>query len=209
MDDYSAFINAVESEKIIQAIELATTYSETEEQLEHFYREAVLNVMKAVDNFKGPESAVWREHSRSELIKLVVDNLRIAVEKFYLKNQKGRAPVILTCPEGELHEIGAKVICDLLRMKGFNARFLGPNMPTVQLISIVDTLKPCAVLFSVTNYYNLLTLRKAVEKLKQSFPEIVLIAGGEPTRLNPEACPEVEIINNIDTLYERLGGELR
>jgi hypothetical protein len=82
-------------------------------------------------------------------------------------------------------------------------------MPTDQVISFVDILKPFAVLFSVTNYYNLLSLRKVVVKLKDRFPEILLIAGGEPTRRNPEACPEAQIINDLDQLFERLGGELR
>lgn len=209
MDNYTSFIAAVDADDVIRALELSGLYTETEDQLEAFYREAIFGVMKAVDVFDDPENAIWREHSRSELIKLVIDNLRICVETFYLKNRKGRAPVVLTCPEGELHEIGAKVVCDLLRIKGFNARFLGPNMPTDQVISFVDILKPFAVLFSVTNYYNLLSLRKVVVKLKDRFPEILLIAGGEPTRRNPEACPEAQIINDLDQLFERLGGELR
>jgi methanogenic corrinoid protein MtbC1 len=209
MERFEAFYQAVEAEDIIRGIQCVKTYAESETLLEAFFRVGIFETMKAVDDFEDTGSAIWREHSRSEMIKLVIDNVRLEVEQYYLKNKKGSAPIVLTCPEGEIHELGAKVVSQLLRIKGFNAHFLGPNMPVDQVISFAETLNPVAVLFSVTNYYNLLTLKRSVEKLRERFPQLLLIVGGEPLKQNPEACPEARVVQDLDVLFDLVGGELR
>ena len=41
------------------------------------------------------------------------------------------------CVSGELHEIGARMLCDLLEMEGWNTIYLGANVPTAGIVDVL------------------------------------------------------------------------
>jgi methanogenic corrinoid protein MtbC1 len=94
-----------------------------------------------------------------------------------------RAAVI--CPDGEQHELGARMVSDYIRMMGFETFFVGRDTPRKELFDLIETLKLDLVAISVTNYYNLSKAVQMVSLIETSFPTIKLIVGGKAFEMNP------------------------
>lgn len=86
--------------------------------------------------------------------------------------------VMLSCVEGELHEVGARMASDFLEMAGFDVRFLGANVPTAHLARMVREQVPDLLALSVTMTYHLPALRAAVEAVRPVVPSLPIAVGG-------------------------------
>jgi len=51
--------------------------------------------------------------------------------------KQGRA-MIATCVGGELHEIGVRMLADLLELNGWDTHYLGANTPTPSLLRLIE-----------------------------------------------------------------------
>lgn len=209
MVQFERFFERVEQEDVTGAIEAGLSFTDSQERLEGFLLNGVAHIMKSADTFAQDGNAIWREHSRSEIVNLVVANLRLSVEAFYIRNRKGAAPVLVVCPDGETHDLGAKVMAQLLRIRGFNALFFGPDLPSEQLLSLTEAVKPAAVVFSVTHHYNKLALQEAVDALRQRFAHLMIIAGGTAFGRDETGLKGAFVTQNPETLFEWIRGELR
>ena len=74
-----------------------------------------------------------------------------------------RGKVIVVCPTEELHEIGARMVVDFFTLCGYTTTFIGANTPQDEIVSAIQVLKPVYIAISITNYYNLIAARNAVE----------------------------------------------
>lgn len=221
MSQLEAFYNSVNAEDVVGSIQTGLLFTESEAQLEAFLRRgmaiSMANYMAnyMADSMSNPDHtlsddlSIWREHARSEILNVVLANLRLSIEGFYSKNKKGAAPVVVTTPPGECHDLGAKVTTALLRIKGFNASFTGANLPAKALLSLVDSVNPAAVVFSVKHLVNLVALKDVVAVLRMAHPQLLIAVGGTPMAQNAEAFGEVKVLLDHDALYELIRGELR
>jgi len=209
MTQFETFISLIDAEDLEGAIRAAVHYADSEESLSDFLRDGIAQSMSSAEGWTRDGGAIWKEHLRSEILDLVLANLRLNIEAFYHKNRKGAAPVVVVCPDGETHTLGAKVTTSLLRIRGFNARFIGADLPADQLLSLVDSVNPAAVVFSVTHHYNLLAFKDTISQLREKFPQLLIAAGGASLRHNADAFPEVRVVSNHDVLFELIRGELR
>src|SRR5690606_30354946 len=58
--------------------------------------------------------------------------------------------LIAACVETERHEIGLRMLCDILELEGWNTLFLGATVPTESLARLVAARHPPAVALSVS-----------------------------------------------------------
>jgi len=93
--------------------------------------------------------------------------------------------VLLSCVEGELHEVGARMASDFLEMAGFDVRFLGANVPHEHLGRMVRQVRPHLLALSVTMTYHLPALRRAVGHARAVAPDLPIAAGGLAFRWAP------------------------
>lgn len=93
---------------------------------------------------------------------------------------KGRA--VLTCATDEFHELGARIVGDMLELDGWDVTFLGANVPQDDFVSTVIEIKPDIVGISVTVPYHLLRLQEMVAALrkKDELKYVKIVAGGLP-----------------------------
>lgn len=62
----------------------------------------------------------------------------------------GRGPILAACVEGELHEVGLLLTSLLLSRRGYRMIYLGPNLPTADLVHAIRTTRPAMVLLSTS-----------------------------------------------------------
>lgn len=102
------------------------------------------------------------------------------------------ATVLVACVEGELHDLPARIVADALDLAGFHVRYLGANVPTDDLVRMVQQSPPDLVALSVTMAFNLPALRAAVSRLRASVPPGVRIAiGGAACVWNAQSAAEL------------------
>ena len=74
--------------------------------------------------------------------------------------------IVIACVEGELHDLPARLVSDLLEIEGYDVQFLGANVPHVDLVAIVRDERPDLIGLSVTMSFNVAALREAVSRLR-------------------------------------------
>ena len=121
---------------------------------------------------------IWREHAMTAIVRSIIECARPYVmrekERAGAKGSAGR--VLLVCPEEEYHELGIRMGEDFFTIAGFETFFVGANTPQENIVSAVETLRPDIVDIGVSNFLNLVQLKKIVAQLRQLIDARVLIA---------------------------------
>ncbi len=88
---------------------------------------------------------------------------------------------IVTGVEGELHQVGANIVADILESNGWNVRFLGTNMPHRDIVAAIEEHEATLVGISATMLFNLPRVRSLIEDIRGTLrvcaPRIV-VGGG-------------------------------
>lgn len=119
--------------------------------------------------------------------------------------------VIVACAPGEQHEIGPLILAVLLRRAGYHTVFLGADTPVEDLIDLVQTFKPDALLISALLPQALERLCDMGEALRQDGGLLVL--GGQAFEDRPELARSLggqflgndvrQVIEQLDALLEK------
>jgi MerR family transcriptional regulator, light-induced transcriptional regulator len=150
---------------------------------------ASLNNMKpAENNF----AFIWREHVRSSIIRTIIENCYTYVikerdEKYKLKIDK---KIAVVCPSEEYHEIGARMVTDFFTLLGYNSIFVGSNTPKEEFVEALKIIDLDYIALSISNHYNLVAARKAIERIRESNSRVKIIVGGNAFK-NTEFCYKV------------------
>jgi methanogenic corrinoid protein MtbC1 len=104
-----------------------------------------------------------------------------------------RGKMVITGVEGELHQIGANMVADVLESDGWDVIFLGANTPHAGVLTAIDSYQATVVGISVTLLSNLPQVLHLVKSTKDRWgaraPRILL--GGAAFRHAPALAAEV------------------
>jgi len=92
------------------------------------------------------------------------------------------ARCLVATPEGELHELGARMVADLLHLDGWEVTYLGASTPASDLASLVAAKKPDVVLLSVTLRESLAAANDCIVALRALENPPKILAGGGAAR---------------------------
>ncbi len=87
--------------------------------------------------------------------------------------------VIIACIQGELPQIGARMISDVFEMNNWQVHFLGANMPNNELIRYIGFTNPDMLAVSVSLYFNLPSLEVLLQVIREYYPAIRIVVGGQ------------------------------
>jgi methanogenic corrinoid protein MtbC1 len=85
---------------------------------------------------------------------------------------------LVTCVEGERHEIGARMFADLLALDGWRDVFLGADTPLDAMVAKASETKPVVVGLSVTLPQHLPIVRRTIAHLREAVPSVKVLVGG-------------------------------
>jgi methanogenic corrinoid protein MtbC1 len=98
--------------------------------------------------------------------------------------------LVISCVEGELHDLPARLVSDLLEIHGFDVRFLGANVPHDHLAAMVREERPALIGLSVTMSFNIPSLREAVSRLRV-ITDAPIFVGGHALAWSPNIEKEL------------------
>lgn len=97
------------------------------------------------------------------------------------KNSVGKTAIV-SCTVNEWHQIGARMVADIMEGHGWDVYFLGANTPTDDLLALIQEKKPDALGLSISIYFNMGNLVRTVEKIKYDYPNLDVFVGGQAFR---------------------------
>lgn len=93
-----------------------------------------------------------------------------------------------TSVEGNLHEIGVRMVADFFEMEGWDTVYLGANTPNASVIEMLLEYKPDILAISATLALQINSIKALIDSVRECLgiasPKILV--GGAPFSRNPE-----------------------
>lgn len=177
-------------------------------KIHELYNDILAAALNSICNEDLPQRiGIWEEHYRSSIIRTIIECCYpyVIKERDSLGVAKNGYTVIVTCSEGEYHEMGARMAADFFTMVGYNSVFIGSNTPQNELIDAINTMKPRYIAFSVIGYYNLVAAKRSIQNIRQNFGNTIkILAGGHALSRNPAVFKEIGADVLLNTYEEIL-----
>jgi len=130
------------------------------------------------------------EHLGTAITQFVMSNLYQHLE--ISAEQKGRS--VITGVQGELHQVGANMVSDILESEGWDVMFLGTNIPPDGILQSIRSHRAELFGISSTMIFNIPKVIGLVEAVRQEFGESAprIMLGGGAFRILPKLPTELE-----------------
>jgi methanogenic corrinoid protein MtbC1 len=176
-----------------QAMELIIKMVESRVPVKEIYLDVFEKVQKEIGAlWQMNRITVAQEHYMTASTQLIMARLYPHIFNSKRKNRK----MIATCAQGELHEIGIRMVADFFEMEGWGTYYLGANTPMESLIRTVEDTKPDLLAISSTIPTHVERVKEMIERIKGSLGEQApkIIVGGYP-------------FNTDLTLWKKIGSD--
>jgi methanogenic corrinoid protein MtbC1 len=137
------------------------------------------------DVFQDALYEVGRRWERNA-ISVAQEHMATAVTQYVMAQMYERIPLapatrgtaLLTGVPGELHHVGALMVSDLLEAHGWEARYLGSNLPVPAVVGAVRDTAPDLLGISVTMAFNLHHAERLIKDVQAIGRPIRIVVGG-------------------------------
>ena len=104
------------------------------------------------------------------------------------REEKTRGTLVATCVSGDLHEVGARMVCDFFELDGWDTHYLGANVPAA---TVVQSLVECratmlAISATITSHVRAVAVLIALVRSTPQCEGVKILVGGYPFKVEPE-----------------------
>ena len=152
--------------------------------------------------WKEGEIRVYHEHMVTASLRGFLSNMIDSS-----KNSESAPKILVTTPQGQLHELGALIVSAIASTEGWNVTYLGPNLPAEEIVGAAEQLNCKAIALSIVYPLDDWILRKELIKFKQILSgNIPLLVGGKGATGYLDALDEIgaRVILDIANLRKSL-----
>ena len=144
--------------------------------------------------WQNNELTVAEEHLATAITQAAMAR---AYDRAFTWRTEGSRTLIAACADVERHEVGLRMLCDLLDLEGWHTTYLGSTVPVESLAAMVRRLRPDVVALSVALSPHLPRLRAMIDAVRNALGDArrLIIVGGRPFLDDP-------------SLAQRLGADL-
>jgi methanogenic corrinoid protein MtbC1 len=129
------------------------------------------------------------EHFASATTQSVMSMLR---PRFTAKPKNGRA-VVATSVEGDLHEIGVRMVADYFEIDGWNVLYLGANTPSADVLEMIRNHQAGLLAVSASTGLHVRDVGELIEQIRadEACTHTKVLVGGGPFIAIPDLYEEV------------------
>jgi methanogenic corrinoid protein MtbC1 len=131
---------------------------------------------------------VAQEHFATAATQYLMSSLY--ADLFAGSEPKGRK-VLAACAQGELHEIGIRMVADFFQAEGWDARYLGANLPVSALAQEAARSPVDLIALSATLATNVHWVARAIAAIREAGGRQPVMVGGQPFLVSPNLWREV------------------
>lgn len=118
--------------------------------------------------------------------------------------------IVISTPVGEVHELGALLVAASARDLGWRVTYLGPNLPTEEIVACARARRARAIALSVVYPDRCPIIQEKLRKIRNLMPEnMTLLIGGRAARGYAENLTDLKIhwaydLSSLDQLLVSL-----
>jgi methanogenic corrinoid protein MtbC1 len=132
--------------------------------------------------------SVAQEHYCTASTQLIMSQLYPYI---FRADRTFRGTIVAACVTGELHEIGARMLCDLLEMEGWNTIYLGANVPTAGIVDVLRDNHSDILAVSASMTFHILAVREVIAAVRLARPATRILVGGYAFKIAPNLWRDV------------------
>jgi methanogenic corrinoid protein MtbC1 len=141
------------------------------------YLEIIQPVQQEVGRlWHNSEISVGMEH-------YVTSASQVIMSQFYpsiMNHDKTGKSLLTACISGEQHELGLRMVADLMELEGWDTYFLGSNTPLFTIPQLAISKKVNLLAISVTLSTHLEKLEQLISMCREEIPQLKIMVGGYP-----------------------------
>jgi methanogenic corrinoid protein MtbC1 len=210
-DTYTSYLDAIREGDRQSAFRVVDEAREAGMELDRLYVEVFQPAMREIGRlWQENQLSVADEHVATAITQAAMAR---AFEQVFAWGRGEGHSLVAACADTERHEVGLRMICDLLELRGWDTTYLGATVPVESLVTMVERKKPDAVALSVAIAPHLPRLRMMIEQIRSLIadPPLILV-GGRPflqdptlaTRLGADLTAE-DAVQAVELLQQKVG----
>lgn len=181
LDDLLQGNRAAASQRIMRAVDQGVS-------LQDLYLEVFQWTLHEVGRlWESNQASVAQEHVVTASTQLIMSQL---YPRIFSTARNGRNLLGL-CVEGDLHEVGLRMVCDFFEMEGWDTLFLGANTIEDGLIEMIRERRPDVVAISATIKAHVGSVKQIVARIRQEKLPCKILVGGRPFQFEQDLWKEV------------------
>jgi MerR family transcriptional regulator, light-induced transcriptional regulator len=141
----------------------------------HLFQRSLYRVGKL---WEHNQISVANEHLATSITESL---LNLVYPALFTTERTGKSALI-SCGANEYHQVGGKMVADILELNGWDGHFLGANTSPEDLLSHIQEVQPDFVGLSLSILSNIDHLRRSIEAVKSDFPNMDMLVGGQAFR---------------------------
>lgn len=152
--------------------------------IKEIYNEVFFPAMvKVGDLWEDNRFSVAQEHLATAITQTIISGLYDNI--FDEKKDSNKGAIILSCAKNELHELGARMLADLLELDGWDVMYLGANTPNHSMLEMIKSKTPMVVALACTMKENIQHVKELVGIIKDQYKgDIKILVGGMAFNIN-------------------------
>lgn len=173
-----------------KAAQILTSNLEEGPKCTHSYQRGVEAVMYRT-------GALWEEGkisvAQEHLATSTMDRVMAYSYEKHLTKKPTMGKAIVACPEDEQHELGGRLVADILETNGWDCTFLGANVPIAELANIAMQFSPDIICLSVTIPYHLSNVQKTIDTVRkqEGLEDVKIMVGGLAFEVAPPTIEQL------------------
>ncbi len=133
--------------------------------------------------------------------------LNLTYPRLFARPRLGKSAVV-TCVANEYHQIGGKMVADVLELCGWDTYFLGANVPDEGLMTMLQDKKPHLLCLSLSLSTNIGHLDQTIRHVRGQWAKLPIFVGGKAFDALPanvlDAYTHVKLVNSFPDLKAQL-----
>jgi len=171
------YLNYLLEMKREKAVKFILDLSDQGISVEEIYLNILQNVQYEIGRlWQINQISVAHEHYATSVTQLAMSQLYPKIFNTYEKDKK----CLTTCIGDELHELGIRMVADLLEIDGWDTIHLGANTPINEIIKMIEDYQIDLLAVSATMPTHLEETQKLINRVKNNnkLKELKIIVGG-------------------------------
>ena len=126
---------------------------------------------------------MWEQHQVSvateHLATAITERLLTSVHARTVQVPSRERSAVIACVAGEHHQVGSRMVADMIELRGWRVTYLGANTPMEDLLQFLDSSKPNVLGLSLSIARNLDALDRALGEVNRAHPQLPILLGGQ------------------------------
>ncbi|MGM0518997.1 MAG: cobalamin B12-binding domain-containing protein [Campylobacterota bacterium] len=196
-DIYEEFLNALLKPSLNDAIKISDEFIKDTDDLKLFWEDILLCALYTIGSkWANGEISVGQEHTATSICQRVIS---IHYEKILENSDLPNEKVAIIVSPFELHEIGARMISDLLEFHNYETYFFGSKSTLKEIVEVIKDEDIKNILISTTLVSNLDATKEMIANIKNELDNISIYVGGQAYNCGVDIVNDMKADKYIDS----------